>query len=406
LATPFDRQRLDVLIQHVTVGETYFFRDREVFSELEQHILPELIYGRRGASRRIRVWSAGCCTGEEPYSIAIAFARMIPDLSTWDLSILATDLNPRFLQKARRGVYQQWSFRDVPPGVRESWFRPTAHGAEVSPRIKALVRFAPLNLVEDPFPWIANGTDGLDLIFCRNVLMYFERARAGAMMNRLGDCLADGGWLSVSPVDLPLLTGSRLREAPFSSAGILCRAEPPSDTVRPAPPVAHAMPEAVAPFVAARAGDSNGIPDAPGMPRAVRRADPTIVMGSIARLRADRGDLADAEQWCRRAMAADRADPYWCYLLATILQERRRPDEAVDALQHALDLDPDYALAHFALGALTQRRGHRDDAERHFRNALSALNGYHSEQVMPEADGITVGRLKDIIRTTAGGSAP
>ena len=100
------------LAGHLTVGETYFFRDRALFEALEQHVLPSLIEARRVEGiLRLRLWSAGSATGEEPYSLAILLDRLLPDLSEWAHTILATDINPDALEAARRGCYREWSFR-------------------------------------------------------------------------------------------------------------------------------------------------------------------------------------------------------------------------------------------------------------------------------------------------------
>src|SRR3989338_3482902 len=127
-STPLTKNHVEILANHITVGETYFFRDKESFQVIENRILPELLRSRRESEKRLRIWSAGCCTGEEPYSIAILLSRMIPDLRDWNISILATDINARFLEKASRGVYSEWSFRDAPPGIRETFFRKTGQG--------------------------------------------------------------------------------------------------------------------------------------------------------------------------------------------------------------------------------------------------------------------------------------
>lgn len=115
LSRTLTQSQTEILASHLTVGETYFFREKKSFEILEQHILPELLRSRRGAEQRLRIWSAGCCTGEEPYSVAMLLERLIPDPEAWHVTLLATDINPRFLRKAAEGVYSEWSFRETPP---------------------------------------------------------------------------------------------------------------------------------------------------------------------------------------------------------------------------------------------------------------------------------------------------
>jgi chemotaxis protein methyltransferase CheR len=173
-STELTRSELDILAGCLTIGETYFFREPNGFEALKTEILPALISARRGKDQRLRIWSAGCATGEEPYSIAMLLQRMIADLPKWHVTILATDINPEFLRTAARGVYGDWSFRSVPAGIKEKYFTRTGEGKfEISGTIKKMVTFAPLNLAEDPYPSLVNNTNALDIIFCRNVLMYF-----------------------------------------------------------------------------------------------------------------------------------------------------------------------------------------------------------------------------------------
>lgn len=199
MSAPLTKSQIEILASYLTVGETYFFREKKSFEILEEQILPELIHSRQ-AERRLRIWSAGCCTGEEPYSLAILLSKMIFDLKDWNITILATDINPRFLQKATEGVYSEWSFRGTPPWIKEKYFKRTQKGHfEILPPIKEMVMFSHLNLAEDTYPSFLNNTNGLDIIFCRNVLMYFTPECVKKVIKNLYCSLMEGGWLIVSP---------------------------------------------------------------------------------------------------------------------------------------------------------------------------------------------------------------
>lgn len=113
------REQVGLLVSHLTVNETYFWREPDAFAALEGHILPELMLARQG-DRRLRIWSVGCSTGEEAYSIAIALCRVIPAIQDWSITLLATDINPRVLRLAAAGVYCDWSLRNTPPWLRAS----------------------------------------------------------------------------------------------------------------------------------------------------------------------------------------------------------------------------------------------------------------------------------------------
>lgn len=196
------KAQLQVLASHLTIGESYFFRDKQTLEALAEKILPELIRARRPRERRLRIWSAACSTGEEPYSLAILVHRAIPDLADWHVTILATDINTRFLQKAAVGSYGEWSFRATPAVLKERYFARIPDGRyAIVPEIKKLVAFAPLNLVEDVYPSLETDTNAMDLIFCRNVLMYFTPPQMSKVIGNLGHALIEGGWLVVSPCE-------------------------------------------------------------------------------------------------------------------------------------------------------------------------------------------------------------
>ena len=163
MSAPLSREQLDTLALALTIGETYFLRDPRSYQILEEELFPELVANRRKADRSLRIWSAGCSSGEEAYSIAILLSRFIPDLANWNISILATDINPRALERGRAGVYGKWSFRNAPTWLMEYFTRCRDGRFEIIPRIRAMVHFDHLNLADDS-PACA-GPDAVDIIF-------------------------------------------------------------------------------------------------------------------------------------------------------------------------------------------------------------------------------------------------
>ncbi|MBT5828590.1 MAG: protein-glutamate O-methyltransferase CheR [Candidatus Latescibacteria bacterium] len=196
------RNEIEILSGYFTVGETYFFRDQRGFELLEGVILPALIHARLGKQQQLKIWSAGCSTGEEPYSLAILLSRMI-NLADWDVTILGTDINPMSLEKASQGVYTSWSFRGGSPEIQQQYFRETLAGHfEIIPRIKDMVTFSTLNLMDNLYPSMMNNTWDVDVILCRNVLMYFSPACAKKVAHKFFQTLVNGGCLLVSPVEV------------------------------------------------------------------------------------------------------------------------------------------------------------------------------------------------------------
>ena len=445
LASPLTRHRIEVLASYLTVGETYFFRDKKTFDLLEGQILPELIRSRRGTNHLLRIWSAGCATGEEPYSIAILLHKLIPDLECWNLTILATDINPRFLQKASRGIYADWSFRDTPGWVRETYFtRVAGNRFQILPSIQKLVSFSHLNLAEDAYPSLSNNTNAMDVIFCRNVLMYFAPAWQKKVAVNLHRSLVEGGWLMVSPSEVShilfsqfctvhLLSAILYRKDSEYSASIDLLPCVPEEPILGLPPTTFLPPELEPPTVFFPefsesfpvVAEEPLLEETQGSPyqkalalyqqgRYVEVAErltswlsqdqsDTNAMCLLARAYANEGQLAKALEWCEKAFGADKLNTGCHYLRAMILQEQGALEEAKVSLQRTLYLDPRFVVAHFCLGNIALRQGRTKEAEKHFKNALALLQAHRPEDILPESDGMTAGRLTEIIRSTVYG---
>lgn len=401
LSAPLTHQQIEILASHLTVGETYFFRDRHSFEALEQYVLPELIRSRRDSERRLRIWCAGCCTGEEPYSIAMLLDRLLPDHEQWHVTVLATDINPQFLRKAAEGIYGNWSFRGTPAWVKEHYFKTGPHGRfEIHPRIKKMVTFSYLNLADDVYPSLSNNTNAMDIIFCRNVLMYFTAELAEKVVGNLYRAVMDGGWLAVSPVEASHTLFSRFSTVNFTGAMFYRKVA--ADDLRPPPmppqpveiPALRPSPETPRRIEALPAAEEKtGTPAGPLLQRQHEPDDPCL----MARLCANQGKLAEAAEWCGKAIVLDKLNPQNHYLLATILEELGQDDAVEQSLKRALYLEPNFVLAHFALGNLRLSQGRHGEAKRHFANALALLQRLPLDEILPESDGLTAGRLGEII---------
>lgn len=179
------------LAELLTIGETYFFRDRGQFSLLRDRLLPELI-ARNSATRSLAIYSAGCSTGEEAYSLAIMLAELLPDWQKWRLYILGTDINQVAIAKAQRGIYGSWSFRTVPPEIQQRYFHQiNKHTWQLDDRIRRLVTFRYENLLSHP----QDNLYSLDLILCRNVFIYFTPDAVATVLNKFCNLLKPGGYL-------------------------------------------------------------------------------------------------------------------------------------------------------------------------------------------------------------------
>ncbi len=178
------------LAKELTVPETYFFRNSDQFHALREVAIPARLAAQE-QTRKLNILSAGCASGEEPYSLAMLMLDLKLDPS-WKVSVRAIDINPTALKKARRGHYSSWAFRETTPEQQQRWFRPDGRDFVVIDSVRDVVSFQECNLAADNTEvW---RPESYDIIFCRNVLMYFSPEQARKVMGRISQALAPGGY--------------------------------------------------------------------------------------------------------------------------------------------------------------------------------------------------------------------
>ncbi len=190
LYDPGREEELNAVLDLLTTNETYFFREKCQLKAFTEEILPEIM--ERKENRKIRIWSAGCSTGEEPYTIAMLVLEkgLVPE---WDVEIFANDISQRVLQVARKGVYTESSFRATDEYYKRRFFEPIEKGRyRIKEEVKRLVRFGHLNLLDRERLWLVGK---VDVIFCRNVIIYFDREAKKKVIENLYDRLIEGGYL-------------------------------------------------------------------------------------------------------------------------------------------------------------------------------------------------------------------
>lgn len=449
LSSRLTKRQLEILAGSLTVGETYFMRDGKVFEILEEVILPELIHKREMQDKRLRIWSAGCCSGEEPYSMGMVLERTLPDLREWNVTLLATDINPLFLQKAKEGLYGEWSFRVSPEWVKEHYFEKKGTKYQIKDSLKRLVTFSYLNLAQDSYPSLVSNTNAIDIIFCRNVLMYFSSDRVKRVADHLHRCLVDGGWLIVSPSEASSELFSKFQTVKFPDAFLYRKGKsfspgasnafrspsaPPESSAMALPPLPlietqQTLPESDTVELSNDARsllvseESNPIESTPDQLQDAlmyyqqghyaeaaetvtgylkeQREDVTAIE-LLARSYANLGKLKEAERWCDEALQVDKLDIGIHFLKATVLEEQGNISAAKESLQRALYLDQNFVLGELGLANLAKREGKLSTAQKHFQNAKKLLQHYRHDEVLPESEGMTAGSLLEIISTSYG----
>lgn len=197
------------LVAAITVGESYFFRDKNQMELLQKKLLPDLI-NKKSKEFTLKIWSAGCSSGEEIYTIAMLLAELIPNIDIWDLCLLGTDINTTALQKAAAATYGQWSMRAIPEKYLQRYFVKKDRTYTLSPEISNLVQFKYLNLCDNTYPSIINGIFEVDLILCRNVLIYFDNELAAKIMRKMSVCMSANAYLLLGASDPIVTAGTNL----------------------------------------------------------------------------------------------------------------------------------------------------------------------------------------------------
>jgi chemotaxis protein methyltransferase CheR len=411
------------LANALTIGETYFLREQRSIEVLEEKILPDLIRSRRGIKQSIRCWSAGCCTGEEPYSLAISLRRLLPDIQNWKIDILATDINPHFLARGEMGVFTNWSFRGTDPKFRGQYFtRIDEKHYSIAEEIKSMVRFVQFNLAAPTFYGIAQAWD---IILCRNVLIYFAPDALQRALQNFYKSLSLDGWLLVGPTEASYVNDKHFKVVRFpgfcayqraedeskgqqEAAQTLALSNPQFDLSQyfstPEGTILQESHDAEAGFGIFSSSEASAAPLAT-LPVAgdesLETGDESLetvdYLAHQARACANEGRLDESLVFCDRVLDLQKFNASIHYLRASVLSEQGAVTEAIAGFKRALYLDSDFALAYFALGNLSRRVGDAKSAKKYFENAQEILKACDGHVILPEADGLTVRRLSEII---------
>lgn len=409
--TTFIESLWQIFIQAITVGETYFFRDQGQIEALRSHILPEIIAEhQRVGSRQLRLWSAGCASGEEPYTLLMLLQELLPDISQWEITVLGTDINLYFLERARRGLYRPSSFRsETPDYVQKRWFRQTSEGFLLDQAIRDQATFLPYNLAN---PLTDSAVLNMDLIVCRNVTIYFEQPTVSAIVSRFYQALNEGGRLVVGHSELSttlyheFATRTHERTVYYQKTAL---PQPQRSTMPAAPrPVSrpaagYPFPRTPVPSAAAKTAQPAALTrTARPVSKPVTGARPSTDHGlEIAWARAK--EAADRERW-EEALAfltqvenTYRFRPEFHYLHGLVHLAAENTDKAIWAWRQALYCDPMFALAHYSLGDLYEQRGESKAAVRHWRQAMSAIAHLDPQHRLLFSEDLTVEMLKGLL---------
>ncbi len=374
------------LMRALTIGETYFFRDEPTFQRLRQYILPDLIARRRQQERfELAVWSAGCATGEEAYSIAILLHELLPDRARWKIRLVASDINVQALEQAQQGIYRDWAFRHNPQRLQQAYFEPVPTGWQIRPLIRQMVQFEHGNLLTPP-------AASFDLILCRNVLIYFDRDAVFRLEDMLYAALNPGGWLALGQSEAlrgprdrwlkPEAEASRWYQKPAQAA--------PKATTISSPP-ADQQPLEQRFLTAQQALYQDQPTTAEEILHELLAQNPrhTRAHTLLASLLASRGQLSAAHNHLDHALRADSllADAH--YLRAILFMEEEQHDLAWQALRSALYCQRDHLLTIFMTGTIYAKSGDTRRALREWEKARQAADQLPADTLISDLSDMT-----------------
>ncbi|MBI3723784.1 tetratricopeptide repeat protein [bacterium] len=444
---PFGRHELEELLEVFTIRKTSFFRNPATFDALAREVLPPLFTNRARGAPPPSIWSAGCSTGEEPYSIAMV-ARALAPSDPRPCYILATDIVEAALTRARRGVYTQDVGTEIPERFRH--LLDVGDGrAEVAEAVRSAVEFYAHNLVRDAYPRPASGS--WDVIFCRNVIIYFSSETCRRVIATLWNVLAPGGALFLGHSEVLWGLEDRFdvvfadetfyyrkrrtprphlpRVAPTEPAGTVRASALPavtpangtsldtpgplprsmsqtsSESARAAKPFVDKTPSRVMPALPfdllTRAETSLASGDQEGAARTLRLAiarapswaPPRLLLG---RLYADRGENEKANEELEVAVKVTPLDARAHMLLGMVRERKGEREAAEDAYRHAVYLEPDLASARYALAQIYRATNRPDRAKRELRNVIRALSGKEAQAAVKLTDGVSPTALVEL----------
>ncbi|GMU23354.1 MAG: hypothetical protein AMXMBFR13_34320 [Phycisphaerae bacterium] len=431
-----DAEELRAIAAELSVGESFFFRYPDQFKALGHTVLPEMM--RESPRRRLHMLSAGCASGEEAYSLAIRTRECIADLAAWDIRIVGVDISLPLLRRAAAGVYAEWSLRAVPPDQRGRWFQQRGQEFVLDRTVREMVSFEERNLLEeDPAFWRPGA---FDVIFFRNVSIYFAPETTRQVIGRMTQSLAPGGFLFLGPSETlrGISQGFHLRhtdgafyyqrleedgsgvakssahrrlpgpdpvpaavaelQAGDSWVEAICRASARIASLaekRPSRPTPAAGGEAV-PAVAEPVPASWDLNPALDLLRQERFTDALAALGALppqsaestdvlllrAVLLVNSGRAGEAEQVCRAVLARDELEAGAHFVAALCREHAGDRGGAVEHDQTAVYLDPTFAMPRLHLGLMARKSGDPAAARRELREALTLLEREEGARIL------------------------
>lgn len=398
------------LVTLLTNNESYFFRDKEQIKLLKNHILPKIIHQKQ-VKKTIRICSAGCSTGEEPYSLAILLQELIPNYKEWNLSIFGIDINQTAINSAKKAIYSPWSFRGVSEGVKRQYFQQVNQQYQLEPRIKKMVQFHLVNLVQEEFPF-----KDIDLFICRNVFIYFNALTITKVVGKIYHALNPDGYLLTGHAELSGQNLSQFNRLSFSQSLIYQRPKegkkqteihqlltvekcqiPQLKLIKPVQTFSKLATVKNTPLPVKKEPIKPNIDELLEIAEilirqeqsqaALKQFQKILDIDSnhsdatygIARIYADKGQYQDAISYCNKLLKINPSAISPHYLLAKIAEETGKLEEAKFLLKKIIYLDPNSIAAYLDLIHIYKKEGNEKKANKMYKEYLKIFQMLPSE---------------------------
>lgn len=415
-----NEDELDILLKNLTVGETYFFRDEKLFSALSSGTFKDII----SIKKFVTVWSAGCASGEEPYSFAILFDKFYQNGTQFKIS--ASDINKHSIEKAEKGFYRDWSFRSTPDWVKEEYFSESEKGIfEIDKKIKSIVEFSIINLSE--IDKLKKNPAKFDIIICRNVLIYFGKPLVKELLETFYYRLNSGGILITTASESVNVNKNLFVKFADGNNSIFVKKNgiletPPAKTftniteVKKEISLRKIIPlkktnlqkehlqkkdlykiytEAVEKYYLGQLNESLKLfseieTSNHGTDKKFKHETELFFYLTNSNFRI--GNIAKASKFCEQILNKEKLDYRLHYIHGILLQENGEYEKAESAFNKSIYLNNKFALSFFALGNLQKSIG-KISYHRNFHKAAELLMDLEKEKIVKYSDGISAGDL-------------
>jgi chemotaxis protein methyltransferase CheR len=431
----------------LTINESYFFRDSNQFRLLSDRLLPEILSRKQtlagehlGSKPRLRIWSAGCSTGEELYSIAIALNELNFPWDQWDTALIGTDISPTAVESARRGVYGPWSFRQTEAKIQQKYFDPHHQLYQICDRLRQRVEFHWGNLLDEPSPSLTIGLTNIDLILCRNVFIYLDSTAIGRIIQKFHRMLAPQGYLltghtelygqDTSQFQITSLPESLVYQKLLGPGQSLSQAEA-MPTILPPRKACAIPPRArltqtpsclgqMAPSASKTHHKNNTLANQKSdLQQAIEAAEAALkqefytsaiqqaekllslypkcdAAGKIvAHAYANQGIYSKAKQVCQQVLSRDPLSIDMIYLLAQIAEDQNDPDLAKAYLRKIIYLDTNFVKAYLDLASIYEREKQTEKTQKMRSQALALLAKLPPESLLDDYSHPTVAQWQE-----------